>query len=163
MSIKEIKQKRPTILTIYPRSNCLAYASMHESTSTIRTRRCYFNSRCNKENLEHVRKTLKYLRPDVVVLRDYKHGLDPKESRIKKLLDSITRETKKLGFKLFIYTREDIRKTFWHFGGHRKCEIALQIAEWHPEFKDRVPPRKVYEQESIEGYPFLQTTILCNY
>src|SRR5262249_17385517 len=77
------------------------------------------------------------------------HPSSRRNSRIRTLINEITKLSRKMNRKTQKLSRRDIRKAFAPAGARNKYDIAIALASIFPELSPRLPPyRKVWMSES---------------
>lgn len=136
---KTTPEKSNVVLAIYPHGKGIAYACMSTPKKVIESGQYFFHPICNRRCRSRAQYVLDHFQPDIVVLEDSESNISFKRARIIKLLQHVKQDAEKLNLRVVQYKREQIRDVFSEFGAITKNEIATKIAEWLPEYTDRVP------------------------
>ena len=146
MSDVQIPQKR--ILAIDPTTRGFGFAVLEGSEDLIdwgvKEARNNKNSRCARL----IKNLIDQYQPDAIVLENHKEKGSRCSTRIQKLLERILKliEEKKITAKL--YSKSQVKRSFFLIGTPTKYNIALAIGKKFPELAVRVPPyRKPWMSE----------------
>ena len=80
--------------------------------------------------------------PDVVLVEDTADPSSRRCSRVRKLIQSILKESQKRKIQASKYSRSTIRGVFAQFNAQTKYMIAKKIVEWLPALQARLPPER---------------------
>lgn len=134
------------MIAIYPNTMGFGYVILTEKGEIldygITTVRPIQNDKC----IEKIKEVVCYYEPEILIIEDYRNSI--KSERVKELIHNIDDCSKKQ-FKVFKYTKEQVKDTFEVFGAKNKFEISRKIAEAYPQFKSKLPDkRKPWEPEN---------------
>ncbi|HZK68586.1 MAG TPA: hypothetical protein VFC36_03215 [Paludibacter sp.] len=134
------------MIAIHPNTMGFGYVILNEKGEIldygIVSIRPVQNDRC----LARIKEIVCYYQPEILILEDSKNS--NKSERIKKLIERIC-DCGKDKFKIYQYSREQIRDTFNLFGTRNKYEISKKISEAYPQLKSKLPDkRKPWEPEN---------------
>lgn len=143
--------KREVVLALYPNAIGFGYALLESprepwDCGVVRIRNV--NNQACMKRIQHF---VEYYKPVLVVVRKGDARVMFKGTRIEKLIQSIVEFSKSKGIPVKQYSRDDIRMAFEDFGLYNKHEIAQKIAEFLPQFKDKLPAKRLsYQAEHFQ-------------
>jgi len=143
-----LTKKEKVVLAIYPNALGLGYALFESTQALIYQQLIRVRPMCNGKCKSILKKLMRDLKPDVVILEDTTCTSSRKRGRVMRLLKFITKQAKLRNMVLFKYSRNQIREVFSVYKAQTKYAIACQIAEWFPKLKSKLPrPWKLGDAE----------------
>lgn len=143
------KNRKGSILALYPNRHGVAYALFDESKSLIEYGIGYIRPVNNTKTLKRIKHYISYYKPSLVLTRNLNDMHNRKSKRIEKLISLICNEVKVQGLGIHAYTRTQIKEVFEQFGASSKYQISKKIIEWHNELERyEFPPRKRWMVEN---------------
>lgn len=141
-----MSKSQKTVLSIYPNQVGFGYAYLDGPTNLIDYGVVGVSPVCNRKLLRRIKKSINYLKPTLILLRDHKTKQSP---RVKRLVKQVIKYCKSNDLEVYQYNRNDIRNVFDQFKAKTKYEIAKTMVKWMPELKPKMPyVRKLWMTES---------------
>jgi hypothetical protein len=134
------------LIAIYPNTLGFGYVVLDDKGEILDYSMVSIRPVQNKKCLDRIHEMVLYYQPQILILEDYKKS--NKSERIRKLLKNIC-DYGQDSFRIFKYSKEQIKNTFEVFGARNKYEISKKIAEAYPQLKTKLPDkRKPWEPEN---------------
>lgn len=150
------------MISIYPNTLGFGYVILSEKGEILDYAMVSIRPINNNKCIKRICEIVLYYQPKVLIIENPENS--NKSERVKKLVTQIC-EGGKDRFKIFKYSREDIRNTFDVFGAKNKFEISRKISEVYPELKTKLPEkRKTWEPENYyQGIFDAASLVLTHY
>lgn len=131
-----MKEKKSTILSLYPNTYGVAYALFDSPKKLVSYGLGQIRPVNSKKSRERIQKYIDYYKPDVVLLRGLSENRTHK--RTLQLINQIAHEVSAQGLQVYSYTREQIKSTFNEFESQpqSKYQISQKIIEWYPQMEN---------------------------
>ena len=130
------------VLSIYPSVHGFGFAVFEGPRHPIDWGVRYVRTDKNQRSRAKVADLIAWYEPHIVLVRDPADPVIRRHRRVRLLARSIRRAVEWRGISVRCFGRPDIRRCFAAFGARNKHEIARRIAEWMPEFRRTVPPKR---------------------
>lgn len=146
--MKPDTQRQRIVLAVSPSVRGFGFALFEGPRMLIDWGMRYVKKDKNKKCATKVDELVAEYNPDMLLIEDWAAKGCRRKKRIRRLLRLIERCAKKRSLKTLRYSRRQIQQCFAQFGGKTKFEIAKQLADWLPELRQSLPPkRKAWNSE----------------
>lgn len=136
------------ILSIFPNYKGFGYVCLQQPNALIDYGVVTISPFSASKLKERFAKTLEYLKPTILILRDCTHQKGNRSERVVSFLQDVKGLARSKAMPVFEYTREDIKSIFFEHNASTKFEIAKVLSEQFPELRRYLPkPRAFYEHE----------------
>ena len=123
-----VKEGQERVLAFYFSTLGFGYSYMNSPIEVIDKGMLCITPVNNAKTLMHVKRLVKKLKPECIVIEDSRGELSYKSIRIKTLLKNVERFTKQKGIVCYKYSRSQIRMVFSNWNAKTRYEIAKVIA-----------------------------------
>jgi len=140
MKLRRYARKR--ILAVDPTHRGFGYVVLEEPDRLVDWGLCLVRSRKEVATLVRVRRLIRHLEPEVVVVEDTRHPGCRRGQRVRDLLDGIAAAAAELGVASSRIPAAEVRQSAATIGVTNKDAVAKLLSARFPELEPLLPPRR---------------------